>query len=286
MNREAITAIMAVNGVELYVETIGAGDRVVLVHGSWGDATTWDALAGLLAERFEVVTYDRRGHSRSGDGHSPGSLIEDAQDLGALIQLLGPAPAHVVGNSYGSSVALALTAAHPDLVVSTAVHEPPLFGLLENSAADLATGLAEVGRRLGDVVVLLETGQDEAAARCFVDTVAFGPGAWDQLGDDRRQTFVRNAHTFLDERRDEHGASIDAAALASSTVPMLLSHGTQSPPMFPAVIAHLATLVPQAQVCVLDGAGHVPQLSHPAALAASLIAFYGQLPAFDVDPVR
>jgi pimeloyl-ACP methyl ester carboxylesterase len=67
---------------------------------------------------------------------------------------------------------------------------------------------------------------------------------------------------------------------------MLLSHGTQSPPMFPAVIAQLVTLVPAAQVLVLDGAGHDPQVSHPAALAASLTAFYEQLTALDGNPVR
>lgn len=278
-------ATMLVNGVELYVETAGAGDRVVLVHGSWGDATTWNAVAGLLADRFEVVTYDRRGHSRSEDGNGPGSLIEDAQDLGALIQQLGQVPAHVVGNSYGSSITLTLAAARPELVASAAVHEPPLFGLLEESAGDLADELVEVDRRLTEVAGLLVAGQDESAARRFVDTVAFGPGGWDQLGDELRQTFIRNAHTYLDERHDPGGLSIDAAALAWSRVPMLLSYGTQSPPMFPAVIAQLATLVPAAQVRVLDGAGHVPQLSHPAALGASLNAFYEQL-APDSGPVR
>jgi pimeloyl-ACP methyl ester carboxylesterase len=50
------------NGVEIYWERTGErGDSLVLVHGSWVDHHTWDAIAPALARDFRVVTYDRRG---------------------------------------------------------------------------------------------------------------------------------------------------------------------------------------------------------------------------------
>ena len=57
-----------VNGVELHYEVTGAGPRLVLTHGSWTDGSGWAPSVQRLAERFEVVTWDRRGHSRSQDG--------------------------------------------------------------------------------------------------------------------------------------------------------------------------------------------------------------------------
>ena len=55
-----------INGVNLHYELIGSGDLLLLVHGSWGDHFEYDQIVPALAERFRVLTYDRRGHSASG----------------------------------------------------------------------------------------------------------------------------------------------------------------------------------------------------------------------------
>ena len=109
-----------INGVELYFETVGAGDRLVLTHGSWTDGTGWAPSVPSLAERYEVVTWDRRGHSRSQDGSGPGSRAEDAADLAGLIEYLDGGPVHLAGNSYGAIVALTVVTVRPDLVASVA----------------------------------------------------------------------------------------------------------------------------------------------------------------------
>lgn len=54
-----------VNGVRLRYELTGQGDELVLVHGSWDDRHGWNAVTPLLADRFRVLAYDRRGHSES-----------------------------------------------------------------------------------------------------------------------------------------------------------------------------------------------------------------------------
>ncbi len=268
-------ATTVANGVELYYESTGEGDCLVLTHGSWTDATGWEHAAALLAERYRVVVWDRRGHSRSGDGMASGSRAEDAADLAALIEQVSAGPVHAVGNSYGANVTLTLLATRPDLVATVAVHEPPLFGLLEGTHdPTLLEQLAGADVELDVVRKLISSGDHRRAAEHFVEHVALGPGMWGQLPDASRSVMEANAPTFLDELGDETGLSIDAAALARTEVPVLLTNGTDSPELFPAVIAQLAGLLQDAQVEVLEGAGHIPHVTHTKSWVARLVDFH------------
>jgi pimeloyl-ACP methyl ester carboxylesterase len=254
---------VTVNGTGLYYELTGIGETpVVLVHGSWGDHHNWDLVAPALARTFRVLTYDRRGHSQSPRPATQGSLQEDAMDLAALLETLDLAPAHVVGNSGGAAVALRLACERPALFRSLTVHEPALFALLADDPA-MQAPLASVERRVGAVVERLRAGDDPGGAHLFVETIAFGPGAWDSMPEQMRQTFVANAPTFLDESQDPEGLNLDLDALRRFAAPALLTHGDQSPPFFPAVVARIARALPHATRHVFAGAGHVPHLTHP-----------------------
>lgn len=261
-----------INGINLYFEEAGSGDPLVLVHGSWGDHHNWDAVAPALAKHYRVVTYDRRGHSRSERPAGQGTIAEDAADLAALIEYLGIAPAHIAGNSGGAIVTLRLAAERPDLFRSMNVHEPPLFGILAGKP-EMAPLLDEVGRRIGAVVEHLERGDNEAGARQFVETIAFGPGAWDELSPEMRKTFTFNAPTFLDETREPGGLTFDVATLRQFPHRAFVSRGTTSAPFFPLVVEEVAQALPHAERFVFNGAGHVPHLSHPDVYVQTLTRF-------------
>ena len=272
-------ATARVNDVELYYDDIGSGECIVLTHGSWTDATGWQDAAALLAHRYRVVTWDRRGHSRSQPGDTAGSRAEDAADLAALIEHVSSEPVRLVGNSYGANVTLTLVATRPDLVASAAAHEPPLFGLLGGTRdPTLQQELTALAAELVIVRDLILAGRHHDAAERFVEYVALGPGAWEQLPAALRATLERNARTYLDEMADETAPTIDAAVIASTQVPVLLSHGTQSPALFPAVIAKLGQLIP-AHIEVLEGAGHVPHTTHTRQWVAQLVAFHEHCPS-------
>ena len=263
------------NGVEMYYETVGTGPRLVLTHGSWTDGSGWAPVAAALAGRYEVVTWDRRGHSRSGFGAGPGSRAEDAADLAALIEHLGGGPVHLAGNSYGAIVTLTLVTTRPELIASATVHEPPAVALLEGSSdPEIVATLGSFDEALGHVTGLIETGDYRAAAEHFVDNVALGPGSWAQLPEPVRSIFEANAPTFLDEARDPTSGSVDAAALAAVTVPLLFTSGSESPSFFSAVIGELALLVPTAKVATIAGAGHIPHATHPDQWVATLLDFH------------
>ena len=261
-----------INGIELYWEMSGqAGDPLVLVHGSWGDHTGWNPIIPTLANSFRVFTYDRRGHSRSERLPTQGSVREDVSDLAALIEHLDLAPAHILGNSFGGSIVLGLAAERPDLFRSVLVHEPPLFALLKDSAAQNALHTQQ--ERIRVVIELLERGQLESGARQFMETIALGPGVWEQLPDEFRQRTIFNAPTFLDESRDPDALAIDLQRLADFSPSVLLTQGDQSEPFFPLVLDEIARALPQAQRRTLAGVGHVPQLSHPEEYIEVVMSF-------------
>ena len=267
------------NGAKLYYEEAGSGEPLVMVHGSWTDHHSWGQVAPRLSEHFRVITYDRRGHSQSERPATQGSVHEDAADLAAVIEGLGPAPAHVVANSYGSVIALRLASQRPGLFRTLWVHEPPALGLLESdpSAASL---LAESGERIRAVAEMLNAGDMEGGARQFAETIALGPGAWDeQLPPEARQTFINNAPTWLDETRDPDALTLDTTALARFSRAVMLSTGTESPPLFGPVIARLAEVLPGAQKRTFQGAGHIPHQTHPDEFVDAVTQFIGGAPS-------
>jgi len=250
--------ISVINGVRLYSEWHGQGAPVVLVHGSWGDHHNWDPVVPGFARTFRTLTYDRRGHSQSERPASQGSIEEDAADLALLITAQQPAPAHIVGNSFGGSIALKLAVARPDLFASLTVHEPPLVGLLGDDPA-----LPAVQQRIEAVIGTLQSGGTEQGARQFVETIALGPGMWELLPPEMRQTFVFNASTWLDEMNERDAFLLDIGRLAAFDRPVLLSRGNQSPPFFGTILDTLGEALPHAQRHTFQGAGHVPHLTHP-----------------------
>lgn len=265
-------ATASLNGVDLFYEEAGKGQPLVLVHGSWADHTTWGTVMPELSKHFRVITYDRRGHSRSSAPPGQGHVAQDVNDLAALIQHLDAAPAHVAGNSFGGSITLRLAASHPELCRSISGHEPPLLRLLERDPR-FGPGLAEVQTRIGNVIEVLKRREDAKAAELFVETVALGPGMWTRLPEPVREVFIRNAATWLDESQDPEALLIDLGALRSYRGPAQLTGGDQSPPFFGAVLELLQEALPQADRLTYRGSGHVPQETDPGQYAKQLTGF-------------
>ena len=252
-----------VNGVNLYYELEGSGEPLALVHGAWGDATSWRFVVPGLAESFRVLAYDRRGHSRSERPDTLGSVDEDGDDLAALLEALDLAPAHAATISYGGNIALRLATRRPALFRSLCCHEPPLWSVLGDDA-EAQRMLAQSARSIEAIAGRIAAGDHEGAARQFVEEVIMGPGAWENaLPAETRATMVQNAPTFLDELQDPNANAVDRDALSGLGMPGRLTHGTESPPVFARVCDRVAELIPGATRQAIDGAGHVPHLTTP-----------------------
>jgi len=140
MGTRKINGFAVVNGTTLYYEREGAGTAVLFVAGSTGDAGNFTRAAERLADEFTVVTYDRRGNSRSPrpSGWTTTSISEQADDAAALIEALGLSPVAVFGASAGGAIALDLMIRHPRLVRAGILQEPAIFSVLPDPAVALA----------------------------------------------------------------------------------------------------------------------------------------------------
>jgi len=261
-----------VNGVELFFETKGEGDPLVLVHGSWGDHLNWQAVVPGLAKSFRVLAYDRRGHSQS-ERPGEGLRRDDEDDLAGIMQELELAPAHVAGNSFGASIVLGLAARRPELFRSLIIHEPPLLAIVEDP--EVRPLMDEVQRKSDVVIGRLRAGDIAGGARQFVEEIALGPGAWDQLPSEVRETFKKNASTWVNEGEDPAWATLDLQSLSAFSRPSLLSGGDQSPQFFSVIIRKLAEALKGSSRHVFRGAGHVPHLTNADEYVRTLTSFIG-----------
>lgn len=125
-------------GAAIYYEVRGSGPGLLIIPTGNGDAAPFAPMADALAERFTVVTYDRRGFSRSpvrGPVVTENRIADDVLDARQLIDRVVSAPGQVLGTCSGAIVALALLEKHPDRVKTVVAHEPPLTGLLPDAIA-------------------------------------------------------------------------------------------------------------------------------------------------------
>jgi pimeloyl-ACP methyl ester carboxylesterase len=132
MATEVETRTVKVPGAMLYVEVRGSGPLLLCVTGGPTDAGMFADLGGRLADRYTVVSYDQRGHSRSPLDGEPEDIpvALHADDAAAILAELGDEPAYVYGNSGGATIGLDLVSRRSELVRTLVAHEPPLFELL------------------------------------------------------------------------------------------------------------------------------------------------------------
>jgi 3-oxoadipate enol-lactonase len=104
---------------ELFLrDTGGDGPPVLLLHG-WmasADLNWWGAYAALVQAGYRVLAIDHRGHGRGLRSLLPFRLSDCAADAAAALEVLGAAPATVVGYSMGGAIAQLLAHDHPEVV--------------------------------------------------------------------------------------------------------------------------------------------------------------------------
>src|SRR3954452_18678010 len=109
-----------------YVRTGGDQPPVVLVHGITDSAAQWEDLASVLADTWDVVMYDARGHGQSDRPPSGYSAGDHAADLLSLIRALDLQRPVLLGHSMGG-VTVAQAAAQAPALIRAVIMEDPAF---------------------------------------------------------------------------------------------------------------------------------------------------------------
>jgi pimeloyl-ACP methyl ester carboxylesterase len=180
--------VVDIGTASLYHEVHGTGPTVVLISGATGGAEQWTLVVPPLARGCTVVTYDRRGFSRSPrpPGWTATSVEEQADDAAALLRTVDLAPAVVVGHSAGASILCSLIARHGEVVRHALCYEPPLVAVVGNGEhivaelrARVEQARAEGGYR-GAMERIIWRGffGDEVADRLFA---SFSPAELDRV---------------------------------------------------------------------------------------------------------
>jgi len=234
-------ADVVANGVRHHVQRLGAGAPVVFVHGLVMDnlSSFYFTLANPVAARAEAVLYDLRGHGLS-DRPATGYRIADlVADLAALIARLElRAPVRVVGNSFGGTLALALAAAHPELVRAVALID----------AHDGAAGFAEQMTR---TLSLEGDARDAKIAENFQ--------SWLGRHSERKRTrLAKNAEALVEGTSlvaDLRASpSLAAADLARITCPVIALYGEKSDVRDRG--EQIARTLPNCSLAILPGCTH------------------------------
>ena len=229
--------------------------RIVLIHGSVGNAEAWAPVRPALEERFDVVAPNR-------GGYPPGPLLEridferQAQELAPL---LGEG-AHLVGHSYGGVIALLIAAEHPDRVRSLTVSEPPAFGLARGIPV-----VDDLGERLAEH---FEHGPREP--RAFAERFLTLVGSETRLPE-RLPPHLEQGIRALMVERSPWEAEIPLGELDATPFPKLVVSGAHNA-AFDAVCDVLEGRL-EAERAVLPGAGH--SLARAPGYAERLLAFLG-----------
>jgi len=116
------------NGVALHYTRTGPGDGekppLVLAHGVYDDGQTRTPLARDLAERFDVVMYDARGHGRSAAPESGYEMADRVADLVGVCEALDISDPVLMGHSMGGDTVLSAAAEHPDFPRAVVAIDP------------------------------------------------------------------------------------------------------------------------------------------------------------------
>jgi pimeloyl-ACP methyl ester carboxylesterase len=262
-----------VNGTELSYIDRGRGAPVVLIHGTASDYRIWMSQIRPLAAKYRVIAYSRRYHTPNpwkGDG-SDYSADLHAQDLVALLQFLNLGRAHLIGHSYGGTLALLVARDHPELVRSVVAMEPGLPALVasdENEAARVARETA-----LGTARAAAEAGENERAVQVLADW-ALQPRTYRQLSPPIKAMLVENAPST-------RVLLVSASAPLAFTCedasnirpPLLLVEGESSADYMVSASRALHRCQPAAERVAIPHATHNVQLDNPYAFNRAVLEF-------------
>lgn len=254
-------------GTRFYYEELGSGPPLVLVHGTGGNTSMLAPAARLLATSHRVITYDRRGFTRT-NGQPPRRhdyLRVHADDLTAVMRELGAVPATVVGWSWGAIVALAAAVHHADMVEALVLFEPP-FQVKKHPSLSLM-------RAIGGALALGKVGAHRRGAERFARWVLRrkdGKSGYDEVDTATRGALLDDARTVIAELEAGTGEELTDAELARVKCPVSLVAAEQTRAELAGAVTRLGKTFPAARTVSIRDADHMAIVKRPDAFAAAV----------------
>jgi len=266
-----------INGTELFVETVGSGPPLLMLHGGLGlDHTSFRPYFDQLGDQATVVYYDHRGNGRSqrlANYETELTFDNLVADAIGVLDDAGIGQATLLGHSYGGFVAQLVAIAHPDrlsgLVLVDTVpafdYEPALSGSDEQLATfgQVLSGAAtddESWKQMWATIwpLYFHTYNPDDAARIHAGT-HYNADAWN------RSAALLGAFNTLEQLPAMHVPTLAVAG----------QHDFITPPEPGAT--RLQALLPNAELAIFAHSGHYPFMEEEPTFFARLRAFLDTL---------
>ena len=243
-------------GRDVFVARTGDAPDTLMLHCTLARHEALLPLAQALG--ITATLTDLIGHGRSGDWNGQGDYqTANMQAAAALCDR----PTHLIGHSFGATVALRLALDHPEKVNRLTLIEPVYFALATDPVAN-----ADHRARFEPINAAYAAGDLATAARLFHGD--WGVGDWNAIPERTRNGFARRMPLIMAGVPAIQDDVFNVAGrLVELTVPVTLIRGATSCLIMPAIHAGICAAVPHARDHVVDGAGHMVPLTHVAQVA-------------------
>jgi pimeloyl-ACP methyl ester carboxylesterase len=225
-------ATALVEGIEMYYETSGQGEPLILLHGFGGSCRVWDPYLPNLAHHFQVIVPDLRGHGRSTNPLNEFTHRQSARDVSALLDRLDIRKVKAIGISTGGMTLLHVATREPNridamiLIGATIYFPEPARAIMRRSTVESLT-----------------PDDFERMRRVHL------------RGDDQVRALRRQFHAFKDSYDD---VNFTRPYLSTITARTLIVHGDRDE-FFPVAIpVEMYQSIPRAALWIVPEGGHVP----------------------------
>ena len=269
-------------GHRIFVRTAIAAGRppLLLIHGYPTASYDWHRCWSRLAARYSLYAFDMLGFGLSEKPAAPYPIALQADLCAALVEACGLDSVHVLAHDYGVTVAQELLAREREGAVRL------------QSVCFLNGGLFPETHRARPVQKLLalpilgpllaRTMSFEKFAATMTSIAGRTPPSREELEDlwslvvrDRGRPALARLIDYMAQRR--HNRARWVGALVATQVPRRLVCGADDPVSGAHLAERYRQLVPDADVVVLDGVGHYPQLEAPDRVVDAYLAFRARL---------
>lgn len=251
-----------VNGVNLYYEIAGSGEKTLLfIHGNVASKRWWDFIWPKLAESYTVVRMDLRGGGQSDKPGQGYTVPQYSEDLRALIKELDLQNVITVGHSMGGSISMDMAVREPEVVKGM---------ILINSAP--AEGIVTPEERKPLIEMMIQDRNLMKMSLAAVVPTAAQGGFFESLVDDAMlagQTVISN-YTSL-------GDADYRTELASLQIPTLIVFGLQDSLISLEMMQRTHEAIPGSCLVQYEGIGHSPNVEAPERLISDIVGFVQNL---------
>ena len=256
--KKEINQLVSINGTNLFVETAGKGEAILLIHAGICDSRMWNKQFDEFSKTHYVFRCDLRGFGKS---KMSSGLFAYHEDIAAILEFLEVEKVAVIGASFGGYVAINLALTYPELVIALALVAPALDGYKFKSPEMLNFFAGEDE--------MLESGDLKSATELNIKTWVAGPKRNVEEVNQKVREQVREmqmnifAQPEIDDAEEIELIPPAIKRLSEIEIPTMIINGNLDIVEFQEISSFLATKIKNARRIIMPGVAHLPNMERP-----------------------